>query len=337
MAELPLTVLTSKASVKTVSIESSRPKIPNLSLSSRTLTEEAKMNTEPKRKFGVVVVGVGRAGSVRIRDLKDPHSSAFLNLIGFVSRRELGSLDNVRQISLEDALRSQEVDVAYICTESSSHEDYIRQFLQAGKHVLVEYPMALSFAAAQELWELAAQKGRVLHEEHIELLMEEFEFLKREVAGKELLKGSLRFTASPLEEEKFGFPAFSGISRLTWLVSLFGELSLISATMENQKEDQYMKMTVQLETQNKSPLSWIEEKGPGLKRNRHISIHFKSGSLEEVPNVGVNKNIFLKDQDIFIQKLLGQVSAEDLAAEKKRIMHCLGLASDIQRLCHQKQ
>lgn len=39
-----------------------------------------------KRKFGVVVVGVGRAGSVRIRDLKDPHSSAFLNLIGFVSR-----------------------------------------------------------------------------------------------------------------------------------------------------------------------------------------------------------------------------------------------------------
>ena len=36
--------------------------------------------------------------------------------------------------------------------------------------------------------------GRVLHEEHIELLMEEFEFLKREVAGKELLKGSLRFT-----------------------------------------------------------------------------------------------------------------------------------------------
>jgi hypothetical protein len=35
----------------------------------------------------VVVVGVGRAGSVRIRDLRNPHaSSAFLNLIGFVSR-----------------------------------------------------------------------------------------------------------------------------------------------------------------------------------------------------------------------------------------------------------
>ncbi|XP_052039481.1 biliverdin reductase A isoform X3 [Apodemus sylvaticus] len=293
---VPPTVLTSKAKCEKQYPYSLHPKILNLSLSSQTLTEETKMNAELKRKFGVVVVGVGRAGSVRIRDLKDPRSSAFLNLIGFVSR----------------------------------------QFLQAGKHVLVEYPMALSFAAAQELWELATQKGRVLHEEHIELLMEEFEFLRREVAGKELLKGSLHFTASPLEEERFGFPAFSGISRLTWLVSLFGELSLISATMEDRKEDKYMKMTVQLETQNRGLLSWIEEKGPGLKRNRYLSFQFESGSLEEVPNVGVNKNIFLKDQDIFVQKLLGQVSAEDLAAEKKRIMHCLRLASDIQKLCHQK-
>nr|XP_021512753.1 AP-4 complex subunit epsilon-1 isoform X2 [Meriones unguiculatus] len=301
----------------------------------KTLTEETKMSTE--RKFGVVVVGVGRAGSVRIRDLRGPHSSAFLNLVGFVSRRELGSLDEVRQIPLEDALCSQEIDVAYICSESSSHEDYIRQFLQAGKHVLVEYPMALSSSAAQDLWELAAQKGKVLHEEHVELLMEEFAFLKKEVTGKELLKGSLHFTASPLEEDKFGFPAFSGISRLTWLVSLFGELSLISATLEHRKEDRYLKMTVQLETQDKGLLSWIEERGPGFKRNRYLNFQFKSGSLENVPSAGVNKNIFLKDQDIFVQKLLGQVSAEDLDAEKKRILHCLGLADNIRKLCRPEE
>ncbi|XP_025785551.1 biliverdin reductase A, partial [Puma concolor] len=118
------------------------------------------MNAEPERKFGVVVVGVGRAGSVRIRDLRNPHaSSAFLNLIGFVSRRELGNIDEVQQISLENALSSPKVEVAYICSESSSHEDYIRQFLNAGKHVLVEYPMTLSWEAAQDLWKLAEQKG----------------------------------------------------------------------------------------------------------------------------------------------------------------------------------
>ena len=36
-----------------------------------------------------------------------------------------------------------------------------RQFLNAGKHVLVEYPMTLSWVAAKDLWELAEQKGDV--------------------------------------------------------------------------------------------------------------------------------------------------------------------------------
>eukprot|EP00069_Balaena_mysticetus_P008975 bmy_19929T0 len=91
------------------------------------------------------------------------HTCLFLS-----NRRELGSTDGVPQISLEDALSSQEVEVAYICSESSSHEDYIRQFLNAGKHVLVEYPMTLSWAAAKELWALAEQKGDVcsVHLEH---------------------------------------------------------------------------------------------------------------------------------------------------------------------------
>ncbi|XP_044776146.1 biliverdin reductase A [Neomonachus schauinslandi] len=254
------------------------------------------MNAEPEKKFGVVVVGVGRAGSVRIRDLRSPHaSSAFLNLIGFVSRRELGNIEEVQQISLEDALSSQEVEVAYICSESSSHEDYIRQFLNAGKHVLVEYPMTLSWAAAQDLWKLAEQKGKVLHEEHVELLMEEFAFLKKEVVGKELLKGSLLFTGQ-----------FEVGSRVMW-------------------------------NWGGCPLTWIEEKGPGLKRNRHLSFHFKSGSLENMPNVGVNKNIFLKDQNIFVQKLLGQFSEKELAAEQKRILHCLWLAEEIQKYCSSKK
>ncbi|XP_055291819.1 biliverdin reductase A-like [Moschus berezovskii] len=192
--------------------------------------------------------------------------------------------------------------------------------------------MTLSWVAAKDLWELAEQKGKVLHEEHVDLLMEEFAFLKKEVVGKDLL-----CTAAPLEEEWFGFPAFSSISHLTWLVSLFGELSLRSATLEERKEDQYMKMTVCLETENKSPLTWIEEKAPGLKRNRCLSFHFRSGSLENMPNVGIDKNIFLKDQNIFVQQLLGQFSEEELAAKKKHILHCLWLAGEIQKHCCLKQ
>lgn len=36
--------------------------------------------------------------------------------------------------------------------------------------------------------------GKILHVEHIELLTEEYKQLKKEVAGKELVKGTLHFT-----------------------------------------------------------------------------------------------------------------------------------------------
>lgn len=36
--------------------------------------------------------------------------------------------------------------------------------------------------------------GKVLHVEHIELLTEEYKQLKKEVAGKDLVKGTLHFT-----------------------------------------------------------------------------------------------------------------------------------------------
>lgn len=46
----------------------------------------------------------------------------------------------------------------------------------------------------------------------------------------------------------FGFPAFSGIARLTWLVDLFGRLSVTAATIEEDSENSYCKMTAQLLT-----------------------------------------------------------------------------------------
>ncbi|XP_075601434.1 biliverdin reductase A isoform X5 [Balearica regulorum gibbericeps] len=205
------------------------------------------------KMFGTVVVGVGIAGLARIRDLMNPMPSSpseHLKLFGFVSRRSFGSINEAKQISLEDALRSKEIHAAFISTENKTHEETIRMFLEAGKHVLVEYPMALSAKAAHELWEMAEQKDKVLHVEHIELLTEEYKQLKKEVAGKDLVKGTLHFTGSVLDENKTGFPAFSGIARLTWLIDLFGDLTVTSATREMQKDKNYSRMTVHFQTAN---------------------------------------------------------------------------------------
>lgn len=285
--------------------------------------------------FGAVVVGIGIAGSVRIRDLLNPLQSSpseSLKLQGFVSRRDLGQYNGVKQISLEEALQSNEVDAALICTDNQNHEQSIRSFLEAGKHVLVEYPMALSAQAAHELWQLAEQKGKVLHVEHIELLTEEFKQLKKEVDGKELVEGVLHFTGGPLDEQKFGFPSFSGIARVTWLVDLFGSLTVTSARKEENKEEKYCKLTANFTTADNRPLTWIEERAPGLKREKKVTFTFKSGilsTLPPAPRAAVGP--FMQDQNLFAQKLLGQVSKEELAAEKKRVLHCIDLAEKIKQ------
>ncbi|KAG8442786.1 hypothetical protein GDO86_011557 [Hymenochirus boettgeri] len=287
--------------------------------------------------FGIVVVGIGIAGSVRIRDLQNPlqfSPSESLKLAGFVSRRNLGQFNNVKQIDLGEALKSEEVHAAFICTDNQNHEESVRQFLEAGKHVLVEYPMALSADKAHELWTLSEQKGKVLHVEHIELLTEEYKELKKEVDGKQLMEGILHFTGGPLDEQRSGFSAFSGISRLTWLVDLFGDLTVTSATIEEQKELNYSKLTAHFLTAENRPLTWVEERAPGMKRNKKIHFSFTSGVLDAMPaSTRANVGPFMQDQNIFAKKLLGQVSTEDLLAEKKRILKCIYLAEEIKKKC----
>lgn len=58
----------------------------------------------------------------------------------------------------------EQVDAVYIATPHLSHYDYIKAAINAGKHVLVETPMALNGEQAKELFELAEQKGVILME-----------------------------------------------------------------------------------------------------------------------------------------------------------------------------
>ncbi|XP_028284231.1 biliverdin reductase A [Parambassis ranga] len=286
--------------------------------------------------FGAVVVGIGTAGLVRIRDMLAPLPASpaeKLAVKGFISRRNLDTQQGVCQISMEEAVSREDINVAFICTENDFHEDHVRTFLQAGKHVCVEYPMTMNHKAAVELWDLAKEKGVILHEEHIELLTEDYKELKRQVQGKTLQDGTLHFTGGSLKPG-FGFPSFSGIARLTWLVELFGELSVTAATMEDNSANGYSKMTAKLQTSENRSLTWIEERGPGLPRAKDINFRFDSCTLTQIPPAPRGAvGLFMQDLIYFSAKLAGQVHPKELQREKDRILHCLELADRIKQLC----
>jgi predicted dehydrogenase len=54
------------------------------------------------------------------------------------------------------------IEAVFVVTPAATHGDLVRQALEAGKHVLVEKPLATSLAVARALVELAGRRERVL-------------------------------------------------------------------------------------------------------------------------------------------------------------------------------
>ena len=65
-----------------------------------------------------------------------------------------------------ELIRDPEVDAVVIATPIFTHHPLARAALEAGKHVLIEKPLAPSVAHAEELAQLAARAGRVLMVDH---------------------------------------------------------------------------------------------------------------------------------------------------------------------------
>jgi phthalate 4,5-cis-dihydrodiol dehydrogenase len=64
--------------------------------------------------------------------------------------------------TVEELVRASDVDAVYVASPTELHPDHVRHALAAGKHVLVEKPMAPSVAAAEAMVDQARQAGLVL-------------------------------------------------------------------------------------------------------------------------------------------------------------------------------
>ncbi len=67
---------------------------------------------------------------------------------------------------LEESLRSSPSAAVHVCTPSGSHEASVRMALEAGRHVLVEKPLAASAEGAKRLLDLASGRSLALSAVH---------------------------------------------------------------------------------------------------------------------------------------------------------------------------
>lgn len=114
---------------------------------------------------GIAVIGSGAIADQHLGALREIPQAA---LVGVYSRsadkaKKVGEREKCRWTTdYRELLKDPAVDLVDIVTSSGSHASITREALDAGKHVLVEKPMAMTSAEADQLIALARSKGLTL-------------------------------------------------------------------------------------------------------------------------------------------------------------------------------
>jgi predicted dehydrogenase len=138
------------------------------------------------------LAGIGYWGSKLARNIHDAQG-AQLAAVCDADRSHLEAAGHrypaARQISsLEELLSAQDLDAVVLATPASSHAEHATAALEAGKHVLVEKPLALSSADCEELCALAEARGRILMVGHTFVYSEPVRMLRKLIQSGELGK-----------------------------------------------------------------------------------------------------------------------------------------------------
>ncbi|SDI98785.1 Predicted dehydrogenase [Frankineae bacterium MT45] len=120
--------------------------------------------------LGIGVVGAGYWGPNLVRNFRASQHwdlVAVCDLDEARARKVIGPRSTIEvETSLERLLARDDIDAVAIATPARTHSAIARQALEAGKHVLVEKPLADSHAEAATMVAAAAERGLVLMTDH---------------------------------------------------------------------------------------------------------------------------------------------------------------------------
>ena len=90
--------------------------------------------------------------------------------------------------SIDELISDPAIELVIVNTPNFTHFDYAKKALEAGKHVLIEKPLATSVAEAKELFELGKKQKRYVMAYQNRRWDSDFQSVKEIVAGKKLGK-----------------------------------------------------------------------------------------------------------------------------------------------------
>jgi biliverdin reductase len=188
----------------------------------------------------VGIIGTGYAARKRAEALKSDRRTELLVATGNtpVKLQEFCQTYAVEAVdSWSELVNLPQLDLIFICTINQGCGAIAKAAILAGKHVVVEYPLALEVEVAQEVIELAAAKQKLLHVEHMEIIGGLHQAIKQYLPqiGKVFHASYTTIAAQhPVEpswkyhRQQFGFPLSAALSRIHRLTDLFGTVEKVT-------------------------------------------------------------------------------------------------------------
>ena len=235
-------------------------------------------------------------------------------------------------VSWRKLVERDDLDLVIVCTVNRDHGAIVLAALENDKHVVVEYPLSLDVSEGERAIELAAQKQKLLHIEHIELLGGLHQAIKASLplVGKVFYTRYVTITSVHSVQERwtyqhslFGFPLIGAISRLHRFTDLFGEVTSVNCQTQfwDTQPDFYKAClcNAQLRFANGVFAEAIYGKGDTFWQSENVfTIYGEEGTLVFTPEsgqliqgenrqtieVGTRRGLFAKDTDMVLDCLL---------------------------------
>jgi predicted dehydrogenase len=122
---------------------------------------------------GIGVVGTGHWGKNHARAYKELEAEGLIDIVKICDQDQNRARDLADRLSVpmvtdyRDLISDPDVDAVSIATPSATHYRIAREFMEAGKDVLVEKPMTMDRDEAKDLVRISEDNGSILMAGHI--------------------------------------------------------------------------------------------------------------------------------------------------------------------------
>ncbi len=234
-----------------------------------------------------------------------------------------------------DLIHRAELDLIIISTINRDHGAIAYAALNAGKHVVVEYPLAIELAEAEKIVTLARSLNQLLHIEHLELLggvHQAFKAALPRIGAVRYARYATITTQRPVgdrwtyEPDLFGFPLMGALSRLHRLTDVFGAVKHVNCQMQtwhhpDQTAYHSSLCSAQLKFENGVLADVVYGKGEQFwQSERSLVVEGEHGALvfegdegtlvnadgREMLEVGARRGLFVKDTVMVLDCLTAQ-------------------------------